>query len=329
MKAIQIDRFGPPEVMKMIDLAVPEPGPGQVRIRVHAIGVNYFEALMRADRYAVSPDLPLIPGVEVAGVVDTVGEGVASPAPGTRVAAPMFAAGQGSGGYAQFVVIDAGALVPLPGQVSFDVAAALMVQGLTALHMLRQSPPAGKDILVNAAAGGVGSFLVQLAKQEGARITMAAAGAAEKLEVARGLGAGAGVNYRDGDWADQVRLATKGKGVDIIYETVGGPVTRQSLKALAPGGELLFGALGRFGLEKEDLDAMFDQNQSIRGFALLPLLELSALKQDMALLFEKVANGSLKVNIGGRFPLHGAAAAHRALESRATTGKLVLFAQDE
>lgn len=324
MKAMQLREFGGPEVLTMVHLPAPEPGPGQVRVRVAASGINYFEALMRADRYAFTPELPMVPGVEVAGVVDAHGQGVNSPAIGARVAAPLFAAGQGAGGYAEYVVIDADMLVELPAQLSFDIAAACMVQGLTALHLLRQSPPAGKNVLVPAAAGGVGSLLVQMARQEGARTIVAAASSGDKLAFARRLGADHGVDYTGRDWVDQVRAATRGKGVDVIYEIVGGPVGRQSIGAMAAAGELVFGALGRFSLQNSDLDAMFERNQSIRGFALLPLLDRASLKFDLAQLFDKAAKGGLEVTIGGRFPLRQAAKAHRALESRATTGKLIL-----
>lgn len=324
MQAIQFDRFGGPEVLQVVDLPVPQPGPGQVQVKVHAIGINYFEALMRADRYAVSPALPMVPGVEVAGTVEALGEGVNSPRIGARIAAPLFAAGRGSGGYAEYVTIDAKAVVELPAGLSFADATALMVQGLTALHLVRTSPPAGKDVLVNAAAGGVGSLLVQLARQGGARTIVAAAGSPEKLAFARRLGADAGVDYTKTGWAERVRDATGGSGVDIVYEMIGGAITRQSRHALAEKGELVFGALGRFGLDQEDMDAMFVQNQALRGFALLPLLEPEGMRTDLATLFELASSGKLSVGIGGSFPLAQAAAAHQALESRATTGKLVL-----
>lgn len=324
MKAVQIARFGGPDVLEMVDIPIPSPGPGQMRVRVHASGINYFECLMRANRYAITPELPMIPGVEVAGIVEAHGQGVSSPRIGARVAAPLFATQQGSGGYAEYAVIDANALVELPDELAFETAAALMVQGLTALHLVRQSRPAGKDVLVNAAAGGVGSLLVQLAREAGARKTVAAASSPDKVAFAKRLGADDGVNYLDIDWIDQVRDITQGKGADIIYETVGGAISRQSIGALAAGGEMVFGALGRFGLVKEDLDSMFEQNQSIRGFALLPLLSPDTLRSDLASLFEKTVNGNLKVTIGGCFRLAQAAAAHHALESRSTTGKVVL-----
>lgn len=180
MKAVQFTRFGPPDVLELVELPVPEPGPGEVLVRVHAAGVNFFEVLMRADRYAVTPNLPMFPGIEVAGTIERAGPGADRSLIGTRVAVPLFAIGRGSGGYAEFVAVDGGAVVQLPDAVSFEAAAALMVQGLTALHLLRRSPVKGKIVLVNAAAGGVGSLLVQLARRDAASLVIAAASSNEK-----------------------------------------------------------------------------------------------------------------------------------------------------
>jgi NADPH2:quinone reductase len=236
----------------------------------------------------------------------------------------MFAVGRGSGGYAERLAIDAASAVPIPDDLSFEDATALMVQGLTALHLVRQSPPVGKTVLVNAAAGGVGSLLVQLAKRAGAKLIVATASTNEKLDFARSIGADAGVDYTAPDWVARVRDATGGAGADIVYELVGGAVTRASLDALAPRGELVFGALGRFDLDASDLEKMILRNQSLRGFALLPLLTPAVLKSSLTELFDLAASGELKVIQGGRYPLDQASEAHRAIEERRTTGKVVL-----
>lgn len=324
MKAIQLSRFGGPEVLEIIEVPTPVPGPGEVLVRVQAAGVNFFEALMREDRYAVSPELPMILGVEIAGVVEACGKGVAAPAIGERVAVPMFAVGQASGGYAEYVVTAAASIVPLPDRLSFENAAALMVQGLTALHLVRQSPPKGKRVLVDAAAGGVGSLLVQLAKRAGASMVIAAASSDEKLDLARSLGADFGVDYQKAGWGDSVLAATGEAGVDIVYEMVGGPVTRACLDVLAPGGELVFGALGRFELAPAELERMLGSNQSLKGFALLPLLTPAAMKADLGELFDRVESGDLTVVQGGRYQFDDVVEAHRALDSRRTMGKIVL-----
>ncbi|RJT39274.1 zinc-binding alcohol dehydrogenase family protein [Mesorhizobium waimense] len=325
MRAIQLTRFGGPDVLDVVDMPKPEPRDGEVLVRVHAAGVNFFEALMRADRYAVTPQLPMILGVEAAGTVEAVGSGVDSALLGARVAAPLFASSRPFGGYADYVTIDAGLAVPLPETLSFGDATALMVQGLTALHLLRQSPPAGKSALVTAAAGGVGSLLVQLAKRSGASTVIAAAGSKAKLDLAVSLGADVSVDYSRADWAAEVREATGGAGVDIVYDTVGGALTAAALDALAPCGELVFAALGRYALGTAELEAMIGRNQSLRGFALLPLLTPAGLRENLSELFQLAASGQLVVTTGARLPLDQVSEAHRLLDDRRSTGKVVLM----
>ncbi len=324
MKAVQLSRFGGPEALEIVETPTPGPQPGEVLVRVQASGINFFEVLMRQDRYAVTPELPMILGVEAAGAIEARGDGVASPAVGARVAVPLFAIGR-SGGYAEYVVADSAAVVPLPDEVSFEDATALMVQGMTALHLVRQSPPQNRAVLVNAAAGGVGSLLVQLARHRGARLVIAAAGSDEKRQLALSLGATIAVDYSSRDWVERVREATGGRGADIIYDFIGGRFTKACLDALTPGGELIFGALGRFSLDQAAMEGMFARNQSLKGFALLPLLTPDTLKADLRWLFAEAANGRLKVIQGGRYLLDRAADAHRAVERRETVGKVVLI----
>ncbi|MER9683523.1 zinc-binding dehydrogenase [Mesorhizobium sp. M0184] len=325
MRAIQLSRFGGPDVLDIVTVPKPEPQAGEVLVRVHAAGVNFFEVLMRADRYAVTPQLPMIPGVEAAGIVEALGQGVDASLLGTRVAAPLFASSRPFGGYAEYVTIDASLAVPLPDSLSFENATALMVQGLTALYLSRQSPPAGRSVQVAAAAGGVGSLLVQLAKRAGASRVIAAAGSKAKLDLALSLGADAAVDYSNTDWPVHVRAATDGAGVDIIYDIVGGPLTAVALEALAPRGELVFAALGRYALGAPEMEAMIGRNQSLKGFALLPLLSTDGLRDGLLELFGLAAGGQLVVTKGGRFPLDQASQAHRLLEERSATGKVVLI----
>ena len=325
MKAIQLSRFGGPDVLEVIDLPSPAPLAGEVLVRVHAAGINFFEVLMRRDGYAVTPQLPMILGVEAAGVVEAVGQGVDVALLGSRVAAPLFVSQRPHSGYAQQVTIDADLVVPLPDTLSFEDATAVMVQGLTALHLVRQSPPGGKSVLVLAASGGVGSLLIQLARLKGVRQVVAAAGGNPKLDLALSLGADAAVDYIKPDWSARVRDITGGQGADIIYDTVGGKLTAASLQALSPGGELVFAALGCYALGASDLEAMIGRNQSLRGFALLPLLSPDVLKASLSELFQLAAIGRLQVAIGGRFPLDQAGEAHRLLDERRSTGKVVLI----
>lgn len=326
MKAVEIDRFGGPEIFATVEVPTPVPGPGQLLIRVQAVGVNLSDAMMRADRYAMTPALPAILGSEAAGLVAAVGAGVSEFAPGQSVAAPLFVA-TGLGAYAEFVVIDAALAVPLPEAISFEEAAAVLSQGLTALYLVRQVPPAGKTVLVTAAAGGVGSLLVQLAKRAGARV-IAAASSGAKLDFARSLGAVAGVNYAAPDWTRALQQATDGTGPQIIYDSVGGEITAQNLANLAPGGEMvIYGALNiqSFHLGVPELLGMIFRNQSVTGFALAPLLTPAELRSAMAEIFDLMASGALKVTIGGRYALQDVGLAHAALESRGTTGKLILL----
>lgn len=327
MKAIQLRRFGGPDVLDYVDVPNPVPGPGEVLVRVHAAGINFADTLMRQDRYALTPPLPAILGSEVAGMVVGLGADVHAVAVGTRVAAPMFAANISFGGYAEFVVVPVDFIVPLPDDLSFHVATALMVQGLTAAYLIRQAPPAGKTVLVTGAAGGVGSILVQLARQAGARCIVAAASSERKLDFARSLGADIGIDYVDPHWTVSLNTALGGAEPDIIYESVGGTITTAGLAALAPLGQMvIYGALNiqQFALGVPDLLGLIFKNQSITGFALVPLLTPSSLKRELGALFDIAAHGQLKVTVGGVYSLADAADAHRALEARSTVGKLIL-----
>lgn len=282
---------------------------------------------MRQNKYAVTPELPAVPGAEVAGTIQQVGPGVGGLKIGARVAVPLFATGAVVGGYSDHVVAKVGVVVPLPDALSFEVATALMIQGLTALYLTKQIPPRDKTVLVNAAAGGVGSLLVQLARRAGAKAVIAAASSVEKLNFARSLGADAGVDYTKPGWIDAARAASGGTGPDLIYEFAGGDVTRGCLATLAPGGKLvIYGALNIQGFDfgVPDLIGIIFKNQSLTGFALPSLLTPEGLKTGLAELFDLTVSGKLKVTIGATYPLHQAADAHSALEQRGTTGKLAL-----
>lgn len=327
MRAVQMSRFGGPEVFEVIETPTPIPGPGQVLVRVRAAGVNLSETLIRQNRYAVTTALPAVLGNEVAGVIESLGAGVDGLAVGARVVAPLFAAGTLVGGYAEYVLINADFVVPLPDALSFEEATALMIQGLTALYLIKQVPPHGKTVLVSAAAGGVGSLLVQLATRAGAKTVIAAASTVDKLDFVRSIGAHAGVNYTQADWVEQTRAASGGAGPDIIYESVGGTVTNASLKALAPLGQLvIYGALNiqSFQLGVPELLGLIFKNQSVTGFAFAPLLTPEGLRTALVELFELAVRGQIRVTISETFPLEHVGEAHRALEGRRTIGKLVL-----
>jgi len=327
MKAVQFGRFGGPEVLEVVDVPAPLAGPNDLVVRVHVTGVNLSDALMREDRYAVRPALPAIPGNEVVGEVVEVGGEVKGFARGDRVALSLFAAGLSVGGYAELVTADARFATRIPAELSDDEAVALMVQGLTALGLTRHTPVAGKAVLVSAAAGGVGGLLLQLLRQAGARRIIALASTPEKRALTLDLGADAAVDYTAPGWTEQVLSLTDGAGPDVVLESVGGNVTGDALKVLAPRGVMVvYGALNiqRFSLGVPELLQLIFKNQAVLGFALVTLLGPEALRADLELLFQKARDGSLRTHIGGRFPLAEAASAHRALQSRQTAGKLVL-----
>lgn len=327
MKAIQYSRFGGPDVLEIVEIDAPSPRPGEVLIQVGAVGVNFFEVMMRQDRYAVTPPLPFIPGVEIAGTITALGDGVTSISVGDRVAAALYVAGVQSGGYAEQVAVRADVVVRLPDEIAFPAATALQVQGLTALHLLRSHPAAGKNVLISAAAGGVGSLLVQLAKRSGAKRVIAMASSADKLALARELGADAGIDYTQADWPDQVRAATDGVGSDLIFDASGGDIPARCLALLAPFGRLvLYGplSLADFRPDVEALKTLIFGNRTVAGFSLLPHLAPERLAGELGELFRLAISGELRLLPGESFPLAQASAAHAALESRRTAGKLVL-----
>lgn len=336
MKAVSIQQFGGPEVLRVAEIEKPRVGNTDVLIRVAAAGVNYGDSVVRRGGAPVPVAMPLIPGCEVAGIVEQVGADVKSVAPGDRVVAPLFVAGRLDGGYAEFAAIAAELVFPIPDHVGFEQATAFAMQGLTAWLLLRQSPVEGRIVVVHAAAGGVGSLLVQLARQQGARAVIATAGSADKLALATRLGADSVVSYRADGWWEQVRDRTNSRGPDIIFESVGGEVRRRSLEILAPSGELaIFGATAVGGLSGDPLDGaqvgnLIARNQSIRGFSMWPLLPdrktaRQLVGQVYGALFELIGEGKLEPVIGGTYRLDEAVAAHQALEERRTVGKTVLL----
>ena len=282
MRQVRFTRFGGPDVLEVVEVPTPSPGRGRVLVRVHAVGVNFADTLIRQNRYAVTPNLPAILGTEAAGIVEGLGDGVDSLVVGARVAVPLFASGAVGGGYSDYLVIDAGLAVPMPDALSFEAATALMIQGLTALYLPKQVSPHTKTVLINAAAGGVGSLLIQTAKRAGAKTVIAAASSAQKLAFTRSLGADAGVDYTRPNWVEEVRAASGGAGADIIYKSAGGDITKGSLAALAPLGELVvYGALNiqSFEFGVPELLGLIFKNQSLTGFALPTLLNSGAIER--------------------------------------------------
>lgn len=329
MRAIRFHELGGPEVLQLGDVPTPVPGAGEVLIEVVAAGINYADTRRRLGVYLEPSPLPFTLGSEVAGRIVRIGEGVTGWQTGDRVMAMV-----GQGGYADYVVAPASALLPIPDGMSFAEAAAFPIQGLTAYHLLRTAGrlAPGESVLVHAAAGGVGTLAVQLARLMGAGTIYATASTFEKLELARSLGADVLINYTSEDFSERIRehARAQGKrGVDIVLEAVGGEVFERSLLCLAPFGRLaVYGVSSGQVLQFNPVQLM-RRCQEVIGFYLPPLLTrpdllLPSLQQLTAYL----KSGKLRIIVGETLPLEQAAEAHRRLEARQTTGKVVLTVRE-
>ncbi|HXH20531.1 MAG TPA: NADPH:quinone oxidoreductase family protein [Dehalococcoidia bacterium] len=323
MKAIRFHEIGGPEVLRYEDAGEPAPGNGEVLIRVRAAGVNFADTMTTEGRYYLRPRFPQIPGLEVAGEVEALGPGASGLLPGERVMAVL----PEGGGYAEKCVARVEYVTPIPAGLDYTEAAALPVQAVTAdqvLHVAGRVRP-GEWVLVHSAAGGTGSFLVQLAKLAGARV-IATAGSKRRLELAADLGADALVDYSDPSWPDQVKEITGGRGADVIVESVGGDVFEASLRCLAPFGRLV--EIGQSAGPPPPLNPLrlMRLNQAVVGYYLMTAMEvpeLMAATRDR--LARALASGRLRIVIGEVAPLADAAAVHRRMLARETQGKVVLI----
>nr|AIA12921.1 Zinc-binding dehydrogenase [uncultured bacterium] len=315
MKAVRFHEYGSPDVLRVEEVEKPQPGADQVLIRVAVAGVNYADTMLRAGTYFTKPPLPLTPGFEVAGVIEAVGVEVSNLHAGQRVTARLA-----GGGYAEYVVAKAAQVVPVPEGLDFGKATAILVQGWTALGLLK-SLRAGQTVLVHAAAGGVGSLLVQLAKLKGARV-IGTASTVEKLETVKSLGADSAVNYTESDWTEQVLAATEGKGVDLLIEMVGGEIGSQNIRCLAMGATMIvYGSASGKDFQISAVNLM-SKNLTVKGYTLY-IETPETLEAFSRELMSHLEAGHLRIMVQ-EFPFADAAAAHRAMESRQTTGKVVL-----
>jgi len=320
MKAIVVSRTGGPEVLEWRDHDPGAPGPGQVRIAVRAAGVNFIDVYFRTGLYP--RPLPFVSGLEGAGVVEALGPGVSGFGVGDRVA---WASAPGS--YAQAVVAPAAQLVRVPAAVADDVAAAAMLQGMTAHYLCRSTFPVkpGDTAVVHAAAGGVGLLLVQMLRALGATV-IATCSTADKEKLAREAGAAHVIRYSEVDFQPEVRRITGGRGADVVYDAVGRTTFEGSLRSLRPRGMLVLygqssGPVPPFELRQlNDLGSLFLTRPSLAHY----VATREELEQRAGDVLGAIATRKLDVRIGARFALTDAAAAHRALEGRATTGKVVL-----
>jgi NADPH:quinone reductase len=321
MKAIVFDKVGGPEVLKLAEVPKPEVKPGTVLVKVRAAGINFADTLFRQGQYLMRPKLPDTPGLEAAGEIEAVGEGVSNLKPGQRVAI------LGSKTYAEYALAPATQVIPLPESVSFEQGAAFPVQVLTAWHMLHTShrTESGQTVLVHSAAGGVGIVAVQIAKAAGARV-FGTVSSPSKVALVKEYGADEVINYVSDDFAAEANRLTGGRGVDLILDAIGATTMEKGLTCLAPFGHLIL--YGRSGGPPEPLNLfrLFEKSTKVSGFVLYTVTAVpDVMRRGIEESFKLIASGKLKLVIGKTFPLAEAAAAHKFMESRQSTGKLILI----
>ena len=323
-KAIRIEKNGGPEVLQLVDVQVGQPGPGEIRIRHKAVGLNYIDVYQRDGLYPLA--MPLQLGMEASGVVEAVGEGVAHLKVGDRAAY----ASQPPGSYCEERVMPAKCVCKLPDAISFETGAAMMLKGLTAQYLLRRTLPqgglqAGDFVLFHAAAGGVGLIACQWAKALGYRL-IGTAGSDAKCQLALEHGAAHAINYNSGDFEARVKEITGGKGVKVVYDSVGKDTFDKSLNCIAP-----FGLMACFGNASGAPAPISPNLLAAKGsiyltrqtlFSHIATREATQAMADE--LFAMVVSGKVKIRIDQRFPLERVQDAHRALEARQTTGCTVL-----
>jgi NADPH2:quinone reductase len=323
MKAIRVREHGGPEVLKGEEVELRAPGPGEAAVRIEAVGVNFIDVYHRTGLYP-NP-LPFTPGLEAAGVVTELGDGVEGLGVGERVAYT-----DQLGAYAEAAVVKADRLVRVPSGVTASDAAAAMLQGMTAHYLCHDTYPlkAGDACLVHAAAGGVGLLLVQMAKRQGARV-LATVGSEPKEALARAAGADEVIRYDHdkSDVAAEVRRLTEGRGVNVVYDSVGRDTLDGSLSSLSPRGMLVL-----FGQSSGTVPPINPGMLASKGSLYLtrPTLfhyvaDVESLRIRSSIVLGWIASGELRLRIGATFPLGAAADAHRALEGRKTTGKVLLM----
>jgi len=321
MQAIRVSATGGPDALQLEDIPTPDPGPGQIRIKVEAAGVNFVEIYQRKGQYKLP--LPFTPGGEAAGTVDAVGPDVTEIHVGERAASV-----DARGSYAQYALVEANNIVPIPAGVSAKVAAAVMTQGITA-HFLAHSVfrlEAGQTALVHAAAGGVGQLLVQIAKKRGARV-IGTVGSAEKARIARDLGADEVILYNETDFEAETKRLTDGKGVDVVYDFVGAATFEKGLNVLKPRA-----LMALFGQSSGPVAPLDPQILNAKGSLYLtrPTYKHYIATREELLwraqdVFGWIAASELRVRIDKTFPLAEASGAHQYLEDRKTQGKVLLL----
>ena len=314
MRAVQQREFGGPEVLELVEIPVPEPGPGQVLIEVARAGVNFADTHQRRNEYLAAAELPLVPGSEVAGRRTDTGERV-------------VALTGGRGGYAQFALAPAEHVFPIGADVDDGTALALLLQGLSAWHLLRTAArlEPGDSVVVHAAAGGTGSLALQLARAFGAGRVIATASSEAKRELALGLGADAAVDGEAEGLTERLLAANGGAPVDVVLEPIGGAVFDASLEALAPFGRLVTYGVSGGTTNAPNTRKLMRASRTVTGFWFRHVLERPGMAQAaLEDLFTRARTGEIRVVVGATYPLSQAAQAQIDLAARRTTGKLLL-----
>jgi NADPH2:quinone reductase len=321
MKAVRVHKYGGPEVLVIDDIPLPEPKVGEARVKLEAIGINFIDIYQRTGLYPLQTPFTL--GSEGAGIVDAVREGVTEVKKGDRVAYAMV-----PGSYAEYAIVPAWRLVPVPANIDAKSAAAIMLQGMTAHYLTYSTYPLkqGETALVHAAAGGVGLLLVQIAKMRGAR-AIGTVSTEAKAALAKQAGADDVILYTQTDFLTEVKKLTDGKGVHVVYDSVGATTFDKSLDCLRPRGYLVL-----FGQSSGPVPPFDPAKLAAKGSLFLTrpslahyTLDRAELLQRSGDLFNWIASGKLKVRVESAFSMVDATEAHRQLEGRKTTGKVVLF----
>ncbi|SDG69426.1 quinone oxidoreductase family protein [Alloyangia pacifica] len=320
-RTVIIEENGGPEALKLVDWPVGEPGPGEIRIRHKACGLNFIDCYQRSGLYPLQ--LPHALGMEAAGVIEAVGEGVTHLAPGDRAA---YAATP-PGAYTEARVMPAAQVCKLPEDISFEEGAAMMLKGLTVQYLFHRTTPLkkGDTVLFHAAAGGVGLIACQWAKSEGIRL-IGTAGSDEKCQLALDHGADACINYNTEDFTKRTRELTDGKGVDVVMDSIGASTFIGSLDCLKPLGMMISFGNASGPVEAFNLGILAQKGslKVTRPTLFAHIADPAACQEMAAMLFGKVSSGAVKIRIDQRFPLAEVAEAHRALEARKTTGQTIL-----
>jgi NADPH2:quinone reductase len=313
MRAIQISEFGGPEVLRLVELPKPQPGPGDLLIKVSRAGLNFADTHMRTNSYVRPAELPLVPGSEVAGIREDTGE---------RVVALV-----GDGGYAEWATAPRALVHPIPDQLDDATALAIVIQGLTAWHLYRTAAKLadGECVVVHSAAGGVGSLAVQLGRPLGAGRVIATASNAAKRELALELGADAAIDSETDGLRERLLEANEGQPVDVVFEMAGGSAFDQSYAALAHFGRLVVCGIASQQPNEVRTGSLLRHSRAVVGFYLFHVFERPGMfAAGLDDLFARAARGELRAVIGATYPLGQAAQAHVDLRERRTTGKLLL-----